>query len=211
MSPQPIDLLLLDAHGVVLNNPLRDFLRELAEFTGQQTADVLDRWYTEIRIPAWTGVLGDDELWTALSGSSLVGGLSARAWSERLEAHYAPGPAAPHLATWREHVPVWLLSNHRTHWLMPRLERFGLLEHLDRVIVSDDIRAAKPDPRAFDPVLRDYAPERVLFVDDQVKNIRVAHELDLRTVLAEGEAQVGRDVGRILSGPRVDAEQGALR
>ena len=31
----PIDLLLLDVHGVVLNNPLRDFLREVADRTGQ--------------------------------------------------------------------------------------------------------------------------------------------------------------------------------
>jgi FMN phosphatase YigB (HAD superfamily) len=168
----------------------------------------LERWDREIRVPAWTGQLSDDDLWSALSGTSLVGGVSAATWSRRLERHYAPGPAAEYLPCWSARVPIWLLSNHRSHWLLPRLERFGALDCVQRVLVSDDLRAVKPDPAAFLPVLGETTPERVLFVDDQVKNIRIAASLGMRTVLAETPEQVGREVEHALAAA---SREGALR
>ena len=37
--------------------------------------------------------------------------------------------------------PIWLLTNHRTEWLLPRLERFCIADRFDRVLVSSAILA----------------------------------------------------------------------
>ena len=175
---QGIELLVLDVHGVVLNNPFRDFLSELARRTDQHAAHVLARWEHEVRVPAWTGKLSDRQIWRALAGRS------ATDWHRLLERYYRLGPLAPRLEQWKGRVPIWLLSNHRSHWLVPRLERFGLLSLVDRILVSDEMGFAKPSPEVFAPVLQAPAsPEAVLYVDDQAKNTRIASRLGLQTAL----------------------------
>ena len=174
-----IDLLVLDAHGVVLNNPLRAFLRRLAEDTGQSPSVVLERWDRELRLPAWTGALDEDELWSLLTGAPAGQGTTRR-WRAALEARYGFGPAAASLERWCQEVPVALLSNHRSEWLRPRLERFGLAERFQHVWISDRLGAAKPSSQAYRPILEaGYAPERVLFVDDKERNVRAAREQGL--------------------------------
>lgn len=205
-----IDLVVLDVHGVVLNNPFRTFLRELAHRTAQGSVSVQDRWERELRLPAWTGTIGDEELW-----SRLVGPRGARTgvdWRGELESRYALGPAAPHLDRWRARVPLWLLSNHRTHWLRPRLERFGLASKFDRVLVSDALGVAKPDPRGFQALLDSQPdPQRVLFVDDQARNVRAARELGLRALHLTPDLAALAEVDRLLGSPRlVQPDQSTL-
>lgn len=182
-----IDLLVLDAHGVVFNNPFRPFLRELAERTGQTPRALLDRWDRELRLPAWTGELDEDRLWRRLLGSSR-GSFSGDEWRALLEARYELGPAASRLESWRARVPVWILSNHRSEWLHPRLERFGLGHLFERVLVSDVLRAAKPSARAYLPILRSgYARGRVLLVDDKECNVRSARDQGFLALRATAE------------------------
>lgn len=72
----------------------------------------------------------------------------------------------------RERVPVVLLSNASTR-LVHDLDRSGILEVFDAVVSSADIRAAKPDRRAY-AVAAEAAGvplERCLFVDDLPANI----------------------------------------
>jgi putative hydrolase of the HAD superfamily len=181
MKPH-IDLLVLDAHGVVLNTYWPRFLRSAARHTGEPVEQVLHRWHHAVRADAWLGRIGDSELWRRL----LPAGGPHHDWPAMLEAGYTLGPAAPHLERWTACVPVWLLSNHRSHWLRPRLERFGLASCFEQVLVSDMIGAAKPDASAFDPLLRlRTRPEHILFVDDQIANVTAARRLGLQAVHVE--------------------------
>jgi HAD superfamily hydrolase (TIGR01549 family) len=97
-----------------------------------------------------------------------------------LEAAYELGPASPHLQRWSRQVPLWLLSNHRSPWLLPRLERFELTKFFQRVIISDVIGAAKPEPAAYAEILeRTTSPASALFVDDQNRNVAAAAKIGL--------------------------------
>jgi putative hydrolase of the HAD superfamily len=176
-----IDLLVLDAHGVVLNNPLPDFLRRVALLTGQDPDSLRARWIGELRRPAWTGTMHDAELWRRLSGGVEYD------WRALLEESYEPGPAAPFLEHWAECVPLWILSNHRSHWLEPRLERFGVRDHFERVLVSDQLGRVKPDAGAFAPLLEHVAePDSILFLDDRRRNVDSARSLGIRAIQLDG-------------------------
>lgn len=166
-----VDILILDAHGVVFNDPLKSFLIRLAQMTGQHGDDVLRRWQKELRTPAWTGGISDDEIWHRLTR----GRGDPECWQSLLETSYALGPVGSRLSLLPRELPVWILSNHRTDWLHRRLKRFGLSERFEQVIVSEDLRLAKPDQRIFQAVM-ERVPDsrRVLFVDDNLQNLEAA-------------------------------------
>ena len=116
-------LLVLDGQGVVFNAPLRKFFDRLASELGLEAQEIHRRWDSKLRDLAWSGKLPEDqELWRRLAGPQA----DTTALSVALEAEYQLGPAAGHLAAWSSRIPIWLLSNHRSHWLLPRIERFQL-------------------------------------------------------------------------------------
>ena len=183
MKDQQVELLVLDAHGVVLTNPFFSVLDRLARATGQAPAEVSHRWRSELRTPTWTGLLPEDSLWRQLTGSD-----NGRHWRDVLEGAYELGSAAPHLQRWSGQVPVWLLSNHRSDWLLPRLERFELTRFFQRVIISDAIGVAKPEPAAFAEIFRHTGrPAAAMFVDDQPRNVAAAVKLGIHALLADAD------------------------
>ncbi len=177
MNLDQIDILILDAHGVVFNNPFKSFLHDLAVMTEQKPQTVEARWYNELRLPAWTGELKDDEeLWHRLTGHRG----DPECWQALLETHYRLGPVAPRLSAWRQNIPIWILSNHRSVWLHRRLARFDLRKHFDKIIVSDEVALAKPDQRLFELVRQQAGhASRLHFVDDQMRNLKAARESGL--------------------------------
>lgn len=105
---------------------------------------------------------------------AIAPGLDPVELRQDLEARYRRGP-------WFEFVlehsgPMWLLSNHRTAWLLPRLERFGVADRFERILVSDALGAAKPSPVAF-AALR--ARDDTVFFDDSPCNVDAARALGI--------------------------------
>jgi putative hydrolase of the HAD superfamily len=169
----------LDAHGVVLGNPLPGFLRDLARETGQAHDAFKRRWKEGLRRDAWLGREEDERLWIRIT----TGIGDPLEWRRRLEERYDAGPAAPHLDRWHRHASLWMLSNHRSAWLHPRLARFGLDGVFERILVSDRIGAVKPEPEAFRAALEGLeSPELALVVDDRKRNIRAARALGIPAV-----------------------------
>ena len=137
-----------------------------------------------MRTDAWLGRINDDELWRRL----IPAHYRSHDWRALLEAGYKYGPAAPHLRRWTECVPVWLLSNHRSDWLLPRLDRFGVLKCFERILVSDTIGATKPEQEAFDALLGQSSPaKRILFVDDQTCYVDAARQLGISSLHAHAD------------------------
>lgn len=180
MIAPAIELLVLDGQGVVFNDPLTAFFHQLAEATGQDREAVVSRWHDEVRERVWRGVIDERVMWRALVGDD------SRDWGARLEAAYAPGPAASWLPRWAERVPLWLLTNHRTRWIEHRLDRFQLRRFLTRILVSDALGALKPEAAVFAPVLAQVSdPAAVLLVDDQQKNVSAAAAYGITALLAD--------------------------
>lgn len=180
---EDFETLVLDVHGVVFNDPLQRFLFDVGERTREGGSALRYRWTHELRLSFWEGRIGDRELWRRLAPL-----MDADELRTDLESRYTVGPLFG-LAT---SFPgsVWLLSNHHGPWLTDRLERFGIADRFERSLVSDALGAAKPDPRAFQPVV-DLARHRsVLFIDDQIQNIATARSLGLCARLVDPSGAV---------------------
>ena len=170
------DLLVLDVHGVIFDNPLGGFLDDVGTGTGEGPAALRRRWVDTLRRPFWEGRLTEPQLWDALAPGSDHGELRTD-----LERRYGTGP-------WFDFVTshggtMWLLTNHRSEWLHPRLDRFGLTGRFDRIIVSDRIGAAKPSRRAFASVI---GVPGAFFVDDSRRNVSAARRLGVDAGLVTG-------------------------
>ena len=163
--------MILDVHGVIFNNPFKGFLADLADRTGQTREAVIERWYRDVRILAWTGAITEQEIWQSLSARRG----DTECWQALLETHYTLGPVAPMLKMWSQIMPLWILSNHRSPWLHRRLKRFQVDGFFDRVIVSDEVGLAKPDSRLFEYTAAQLPDStRGLFIDDQDRNVQAA-------------------------------------
>ncbi len=188
-------LILLDACGVVLSDPLPGLLEAIGRALGEDPVETFAR-YATLRPGFWTGAIDEAAFWQALTL-----GHDPERWAERLAASFAPGPATPRLEAWSRAARLRVLSNHRTRWMHGHLERLGLRRFFERVVVSDAIGYAKPDPEAFLQALADtdVARSEVLFVDDKQANVLVARDLGLQAVWAGSTTRWLEEVDALLS------------
>lgn len=180
LSKKP-KLLVLDGQGVVFDAPIKRFLRLFARSNGVDCVEVASRWEHQLRYLAWTGAIDDESLWTALAGKKV----SVEETMCSLSASYRPGPVAEYLGLWSQLVPIWLLSNHRSHWVLPQLDLLNLTDAFQRLLISDTTGVVKPDTSAFGQLFSgEIAAGDILFVDDQEHNVRAAERLGLETLHA---------------------------
>jgi HAD superfamily hydrolase (TIGR01509 family) len=68
--------------------------------------------------------------------------------------------------------------------------------HFDHCYYSCRLGAAKPDPRAFQIVLRDLGakPDEVLFIDDRAENTAAARNLGIRTITFTSASALDREL-----------------
>jgi 2-haloacid dehalogenase len=85
-------------------------------------------------------------------------------------------------------VPLFGLTNWSAELYPHASERFEVLAMMDDVVVSGEIRTAKPDPRAFQVVAeRAGQPlDRLAFVDDSPRNVEAAAALGMDAILFTG-------------------------
>lgn len=176
------ELIVLDAHGIVFDRAFPAFVCRRALERGDDPDAVGRRWREELRLPFWEGRLTPAEMW----GELFPGDAPARLTAD-LERSYRPGPLFRFAATTTRRL--WLLSNHRSGWLLPRLERFGIADRFERVLVSDTVGAAKPRPASFEEVVLESRRARIRLLDDSAANVAAARELgiDAHLVVTPGD------------------------
>lgn len=179
------DIVVLDAHGVVFNRAFPAFVRRRAIERGDDPAAVWDRWRDELRLDFWEGRTTPAWMWSALFPGDCPARLSAD-----LERLYRPGPLFPFVACGTHRM--WLLSNHRSGWLLPRLTRFGLADRFERVLISDQRGVAKPDPAAFEPVAEAMSDARVCLLDDSAGNVDAARRMGIDARIPSIDQGIGR-------------------
>lgn len=190
-------LLVLDGQGVVFDAPFREFLRVFAHENGLDHGAVVGRWEAGLRHLAWTGNIDDEGLWNELAGRRV----NLRRTMCSLRGSYRPGPAAAYLLNWSQLVPIWLLSNHRSDWVTPVLDAIDVLGVFQRLLISDTTGLVKPDPAAFRQLTDSLAGGDILFVDDQLHNIKAAERLGLQTVYASPDGRWVNEVDNRLRTP----------
>ena len=94
---------------------------------------------------------------------------------------------------------VALLSNIDTH-LSKLLREFGLYQPFNPCLLSCEIGVEKPDPMAFELLLKELnlAASEVIFIDDKRENVEAAKMLGLDAILFESEQQLRAELYQIL-------------
>jgi putative hydrolase of the HAD superfamily len=191
------DIVVLDAHGVVFNRAFPAFVRGRATERGDDPDAVWGRWRNTLRIDFWEGRIAEPDMWASLFPGDVPEQLSAD-----LERGFEPGPLFEVVATSTQRL--WMLSNHRSDWLLPRLDRFGIADRFERVIVSDRLGVAKPDPAVFAPLIEAMRDHALCFIDDSPANVAAARAVGIDAVLPSLDPPAGADDIGAVGRPRVD-------
>jgi putative hydrolase of the HAD superfamily len=193
-----IRLLLVD-YGEVISTPLpEDTITDLAVLADQPRAIFLDRYW--LHRPAYD-----------------LGQPPAEYWSEVLARDLSRSPQVVDRLTDID-VHGWLRPNPRTlPTLLRRVRRTGIQlallsnapepiagaidhsrwsRHFGHCYYSCRLGVAKPDPRAFQIVLRDLGaePGEVLFIDDRAENTAAARNLGMRTITFTSDSALDREL-----------------
>jgi putative hydrolase of the HAD superfamily len=193
-----IRLLLVD-YGEVISTPLpEDTITDLAALADQPRAIFLDRYwqhrpaYDLGRPPAeyWSEVLARD-----LSRSPQV---VDRLTDIDVHGWLRPNPLTlPTLLrrVRRTGIQLALLSN-APEPIARAIDHSRWSRHFDHRYYSCRLGAAKPDPRAFQIVLRDLGakPDEVLFIDDRTENTAAARNLGMRTITFTSASALDREL-----------------
>jgi HAD superfamily hydrolase (TIGR01509 family) len=185
------DIVVLDAHGVVFNRAFPAFVRRRAIERGDDPVTVWKQWRSTLRLDFWEGRTTEAEMWAALFPGDPPAQLSAD-----LELGFEPGPLFDFVANGDRRF--WMLSNHRSCWLLPRLERFGIADRFERVLVSDLLGVAKPDPAAFAPLTDAMQHDVVCLIDDSPVNVAAARAAGIDARLLPSDDRLAQP---LLQGP----------
>ncbi len=93
-----------------------------------------------------------------------------------------------------------LLSNAWSDTRKALDEYYGCLGIFDHIIISAEVKMAKPDPAIYREMLRRLKnePGQTIFVDDLQENIDAANNLGIHGIRFENSAQAIEDVKRLL-------------
>jgi FMN phosphatase YigB (HAD superfamily) len=183
-SPQRCPLLILDAGGVLVTEPIPRLLAALAEESPFSYDELERRYKRNLYFDLWRGRLPEDDFWSALAREADVNGSAAR-WRSVFLGSLLPLPALLRVPEWADRAAVSILSNHLPQWLEPLLVRAGVKPHLSGLFISARTGHVKPEREAFAHALRAKPDDckDVLLVDDNAHNLEVARELGMDALL----------------------------
>jgi 2-haloacid dehalogenase len=96
-------------------------------------------------------------------------------------------------------VQLFALSNWSAETFPLARPRFPFLEWFDAIVLSGEVRIAKPDPRLYRHLLDSHRlnPTRTVFIDDSEPNVRAAEVLGLISIRFEGGPALRRDLAKL--------------
>lgn len=183
--------LILDAAGVIVSNLSPGFWREISRISeipyGQWTAF----FKKEIRDDLWTGATGEDDFLHWMNRRAP--GITMDDLRDLIRKYVKPLPAFKEIPAWSRLADIHLLSNHRKEWVTPHIE--PIIPYLKSVTISSAVGYCKPDPRIYKLVHDRLDPsQKIVYVDDQLKNVKPASNLGWITVVADDE---GKWIGEV--------------
>ena len=81
-------------------------------------------------------------------------------------------------------VRLYGLTNWPADTFSAARQRYTLLSKFHDIVVSGEVKLAKPDPRIFELLFRrcGFKPEEAVYIDDLIENIEVARRLNMRGI-----------------------------
>lgn len=188
-----IKAVIFDLGGVLVRTEDRAPRTRLAERFGLSYEQIDELVFdSETATRAMMGEIEAREHWKAVCASLNLPVEEAEAVAEvfwggdRLD-----GRLVDFIRSLRPRVKTALLSNHWSHLRGELQDRWEILDAFDEVIISAEVRMAKPDREIFELIVRRLGvePGEAVFVDDFEKNIEGARAAGLKAVLFKNTDQ----------------------
>jgi putative hydrolase of the HAD superfamily len=185
--------LVFDFDGVMTREPPREAIYSFLEKTLHLSPPELDRVYEAII----SGQI-DRAFWQSLAkekGVKLSG-----AWSNDFKAVMKDCLVNPEMFALvdrlkQKHLPIILFSNIDP---IPAqyMREMGLFAPFDQHIFAYEIGAAKPDPKAYQIMIKqlNLPPQDIVFIDDRPENIRAAQALGINAILFQSADQIQQEL-----------------
>ena len=188
-----IQAVIIDLGGVLLRTEDRTPRTELAARFGMTYDEIGDLvFYNQSAKEATLGLISSEAHWEAVCQALKI---PADQIQNLRHDFFAGDHLDENLVNYLRHlrprIKTALLSN---AWddLRPMLIEFWKVEDaFDELIISADVKIAKPDPRIFRLTLSrlDVPAHRAVFIDDAIENVTAAHKIGLRTIQFFNPAQ----------------------
>ncbi|MCH8011793.1 MAG: HAD family phosphatase [Candidatus Marinimicrobia bacterium] len=196
-----IKTIFFDIGGVLLNiHPYRT-LRYLCEKTGLDKSVIESLLVGEIHHAYERGELTDSEFYKQVKAcfphsNHLTEADFFHAWLQLLG---EPTDTMDLALSLIDKYSVWLTSNTNPYHIQNGLQ--GVFDKFTGCIYSYEIGVRKPYLTFFKTALKisDAKAESTLFIDDNIDNIKGAQVFGLNTILYENDAQMKKDLTRLLS------------
>ncbi len=148
-----------------------------------------------------TGELTEMQYWTkTLKGTYLEG--KEEELAEEMRNVFAlakPGAAVPFVSRVKNAgYQTAILSNHSSEWGRITLGTVGVEKYCNPILISAEIKLAKPDPKIFEYTLRAVdrieTPQKCLFIDDLERNTSAAREMGIKTITLRENTDLEKEI-----------------
>ncbi|MBP9675828.1 MAG: HAD family phosphatase [Anaerolineaceae bacterium] len=196
-----IKALIWDMGGVILQEKNPEPRMKLADEFHIKLSELYYQVFNgELSNRATVGEILEKELWENLSQSFNIPpekftDFFARFW----EGDKIDSDVRDYIQKKKGQFQIALLSN---AWSDTRywLDYYDITDLFDEIVISAEVKLAKPDPAIYHEVLRrlSIAPEQAIFVDDREENIAAANQLGMHGVVFKTTQQALEDVEKLL-------------
>lgn len=120
-------------------------------------------------------------------------------WSDMLK---APIPATVEILRKLKdgrRVRLYALTNWHAGLFDIALTRYGFLHWFDGRVVSGEEKTRKPFPEFYQRLLTRYdvKPEEAIFIDDNLRNVKAAEDLGIRSIHFTGAAELEKELEKL--------------
>ncbi|WP_208589945.1 HAD family hydrolase [Gracilibacillus suaedae] len=187
--------LVLDVGGVLATD-LDLFWEELVNQAGLPYDKIRAIYKTEIRKQLWQGDISERDFWQWLSYTFPK--INLEYLQIVMQKSLVELEGIQHIEKWNTISDIHILSNHRTEWLQPIINR--LHPFLTSTTVSANVGVAKPEQDIYEICHKQLDSNRpILFVDNKKENLAPARELGWQTIHADSDNKWIAQVDQFLS------------
>jgi 2-haloacid dehalogenase len=199
MEEPPVSAVVFDLGGVLIDWDPRHLYRSL--FDDDETA--METFLATVCTPEWNRLQDTGRAWSeaveTLVAEHPEQGELIRAYWERWHETLGDAiqPTVDVLAAVRASgLPVYALSNWSAETFPAARPRYPFLEWFDGIVISGEVRAAKPDRRIYETLLERYDldPGSTVFIDDVAENVDAARALGIRAIRFTDGAALRREL-----------------
>jgi 2-haloacid dehalogenase len=190
-----IDTVIFDLGGVLIDWNPRYLFRSI--FT---SADEMEHFLTHICTPDWNEEQDAGrplhEATDALVVRHPEYEMQIRAfygrWEEMLGGSFEDTVAALKQLKDVGLYKLYALTNWSAETFPVALERYAFLHWFDGIVMSGEEKTRKPFPEFYHILLQRYQvePQKALFIDDNLRNVKAARELGIHTIHLESPRQI---------------------